>query len=874
VLEVLLDKNAYEPVDTMNISFNIEVNHELSGILKGWLYTPSGVYMDLFEINNNFVAGENKINVSTNLNAALDGLHRVVYALYKIDSLLTLVSGAEAFDVKQAAITSLTTDKKTYSETEPVIAKVGTFATREYAGQIDLLLNGSLKASQGVTLVGGEEVNFDLGLLTAGEYTLVARLHADEVISERQVAFNVSDVAAPAKPTGFSLRVEGSIVILSWNANTEADLAGYNVYRNGVKINAVHLRGIAYRDEGIASGIEYRYYVTAVDDADNESDPSEERSTTLDNTPPIITISPSTDVTASVPISAIYSATDNLDPSPIITANYPSPTTFNKNGVYTVIVEAEDHSGNKASKSITITLTGLNEPPTINLISPIGGEVWSGVRNITWDATDPDGDPLSISIEYSPDGAGTWLTLATGEVNDGVYSWDTTTVPDGTNYLIRVTANDGKLSAKDQSDAVFIIRNNLPPAANAGPNQNVITNELVTLNGSESYDPEGAMITFLWTFIEVPVDSTVTDSSLSDATSAKPTFTPDEDGTYRLELIVNDGALDSVPDEVVIIATTPNVAPNANAGPDQNVYTGQTVYLDGSGSNDPDNGPQPLSYLWSFVGVPQGCLLSDNDISNRNMLLASFVPDVDGTYMIKLTVSDSELASTDDVVLISTTPNVPPNANAGADITITFGQTAILNGSASNDPDNGPDALSYRWRFVSVPAGSLLSNDNISGADTVSPSFTPDISGTYVIELMVSDGIEAAYDNVAITVIVQTYRISGGAYNFPQTTTYKASFSMDVTGPSSPSGWLKYYYSRTRMNFVSTGITEVSVSGNTATIRGTGTVNGVSGYTFTATVSDGSPDNFGITIKKSDGSVYYSAGPGNTSGGDLIILLL
>jgi hypothetical protein len=117
-------------------------------------------------------------------------------------------------------------------------------------------------------------------------------------------------------------------------------------------------------------------------------------------------------------------------------------------------------------------------------------------------------------------------------------------------------------------------------------------------------------------------------------------------------------------------------------------------------------------------------------------------------------------------------------------------------------------------------------------------------------------------------------KISGGAYNFPQTSAYKATFSMDVTGPTSPFGWLKYYYSRTRMNFVSTGITEVAVSGNIATISGTGTVNGVSGYTFTSTVNIGSPDSFGITIKKSDGSVYYSAGPGNTSGGDLVISLL
>jgi hypothetical protein len=117
-------------------------------------------------------------------------------------------------------------------------------------------------------------------------------------------------------------------------------------------------------------------------------------------------------------------------------------------------------------------------------------------------------------------------------------------------------------------------------------------------------------------------------------------------------------------------------------------------------------------------------------------------------------------------------------------------------------------------------------------------------------------------------------KISGGAYNFPQTATYKASFSMDVTGPSSPSGWLKYYYVRTRMNFVSTSVTGVSVSGNTATVTGKGTVNGANGYTFTATVTDGSPDSFGITIRKSDGTIYYSAGPGSVSGGNLVISLL
>ena len=114
-------------------------------------------------------------------------------------------------------------------------------------------------------------------------------------------------------------------------------------------------------------------------------------------------------------------------------------------------------------------------------------------------------------------------------------------------------------------------------------------------------------------------------------------------------------------------------------------------------------------------------------------------------------------------------------------------------------------------------------------------------------------------------------RFSARAYFYPETQTYRASFSKDVTGPTSSSGWLKYYYNRTRMNFVSTGITAVSVSGNTVTISGTGTVNGVGGYTFTACVTNGPPDTFGVVIKKPAGTAYYSAGPKNISGGDLVI---
>ncbi|MBN1568685.1 MAG: hypothetical protein JXA73_12630 [Acidobacteria bacterium] len=133
------------------------------------------------------------------------------------------------------------------------------------------------------------------------------------------------------------------------------------------------------------------------------------------------------------------------------------------------------------------------------------------------------------------------------------------------------------------------------------------------------------------------------------------------------------------------------------------------------------------------------------------------------------------------------------------------------------------------------------------------------------------DGMDNNCNGQADEGCVTSVSVSGGAFFYPESTSYKASFSMDATGPVFPSGWLKYYYARTRMNFVSTAITSLSVSGNTATISGTGTVNGAGAYAFTAKVRNGFPDTFAIEIKKANGAVHYSAGPKNIGGGDLVI---
>ena len=64
---------------------------------------------------------------------------------------------------------------------------------------------------------------------------------------------------------------------------------------------------------------------------------------------------------------------------------------------------------------------------------------------------------------------------------------------------------------------------NAPPIAHAGINQTVFGGQFVSLNGSQSSDPEGATLVYEWTVISQPGGSAIT---LSGATTISPTFTP------------------------------------------------------------------------------------------------------------------------------------------------------------------------------------------------------------------------------------------------------------------------------------------------------------------------------------------------------------
>lgn len=295
----------------------------------------------------------------------------------------------------------------------------------------------------------------------------------------------------------------------------------------------------------------------------------------------------------------------------------------------------------------------------------------------------------------------------------------------------------GKPGSKISIEIVPV--NNNPPFADAGPDQSVYIGDTVTLDGSASTDLDGDLLSYNWSFASAPPYS---DPVLVNPTSVNPYFTVLQPGEYIAELIVSDGLEASLPDKVVV--TTRNSPPVADAGIDQTVPLGSQVTLDGNGSRDADN--DELTYLWDFSNKPvgsQATLDSPHDVS------PTFVADLAGTYIVQLVVNDGEHDSEPATVVI-TTENSRPVAHAGDDQQVFAGQTILLDGQQSSDADG--DTLSYQWSLITMPQGSSATLINSQSAIS---SFTPEVSGIYVAQLIVNDGVlDSIPDTAKVTVEV------------------------------------------------------------------------------------------------------------------------
>lgn len=204
------------------------------------------------------------------------------------------------------------------------------------------------------------------------------------------------------------------------------------------------------------------------------------------------------------------------------------------------------------------------------------------------------------------------------------------------------------------------------------------------------------------------------------------------DPATAIETIVGLTSLDSKLDALEFVGEVLiNQPPTSDAGEDQAIRAGDTVHLDGTASFDDNTATANLLFSWTISLLPVGSTAS---IVGADTATPSFVVDIADTYVIELVVTDQgALPSASDEVVVSA-DNLAPTAAAGNDQLVTIGTTVNLDGSDSSDPEE--DALSYDWSLVSSPVGSAAV---LSGADSATPTITPDAEGEYEIALDVSD---------------------------------------------------------------------------------------------------------------------------------------
>jgi minor extracellular protease Epr len=229
---------------------------------------------------------------------------------------------------------------------------------------------------------------------------------------------------------------------------------------------------------------------------------------------------------AGVPLVLSGASGEHPSFTPVVTGNY----------TFQLIVN--DGQLSSTPDTVTIAVRSANTPPAtpeiaITPANPVTSD--DLICLITRPSTDTDGDPVTYGY--------TWYKNNVRQTSLTTNTVAASFTTKGQTWRCEVTPNDGFENGVPASAQVTI--GNTAPVADAGADQHVGVNKLVTLDASRSTDADGDILSYSWTQTGGP------GITLVGVNSIKATFTPSITGNYSFRLAVNDGNAFSL-DEVVI----------------------------------------------------------------------------------------------------------------------------------------------------------------------------------------------------------------------------------------------------------------------------------------------------------------------------------
>jgi len=259
-----------------------------------------------------------------------------------------------------------------------------------------------------------------------------------------------------------------------------------------------------------------------------------------------------------------------------------------------------------------------------------------------------------------------------------------------------------------------------------------------TLNfdGSDSYDPDGQIVSYAWYIGGSMISSSATTS-----------YTFNNYGTFKVTLKVTDNEGNTDTDDVTITVTTKPVAkiyayPTSGESP-------LTVNFDGSGSYDPDSSSMPdkgiVFWNWNF---------GDGSTGSGKTVTHTFSTTTEGTkqFVVTLTVTDDDGESASAVVTISVSfETAIASFTVSQDYPYINTEPVTFDASASK-PSSGGIITEYHW---TIKQGDTIIDEFTTSSSVTQYTFTS--AGTYTIELYVvdSNGVESSTVTRTITAIEQ-----------------------------------------------------------------------------------------------------------------------
>ena len=280
---------------------------------------------------------------------------------------------------------------------------------------------------------------------------------------------------------------------------------------------------------------------------------------------------------------------------------------------------------------------------------------------------------------------------------------------------------------------------NQSPVANAGQSMTVPSGTIVSLNGTNSFDPDGDSISHHWTQTAGP------SVTISNPTAAGPVLTaPTVQGLTILtfQLTVSDGLVDSSA-SVDITVTKPNQPPVLSSIGDRTVTVGSTLQFTVSASDLDDD---PLIY--SVAPLPANATF---DASTRVFAFTPIVSQV-GSFSLTVAVSDGKGGAVSESIRITVTAGLAINITTPTNgATVPAGQL-IVRGSITN-PSGGEIGLTVNGVSTAVQQNAFVGLVFVSAETTSLTAIVTSKNGTSATQTIPITVLTAAPSSTVLHVL-------------------------------------------------------------------------------------------------------------------------